>query len=240
MSDTNAAAHQRTAELLSVVSHDIRAPLGVILGALGELNDPRVGPLTDGQRSLLLLVRRSGERLARLAANVLFLRREAEGVVLVRERVDLREVVRRAVSLFERSGELTKISVSIQTPDERVDVDAEAELLVQAVVNFVANAIRSGRREIVVTVAAHDAGPLVTVDDDGPGFPPELLPVLFEGAAPTSERVPRGLGIGVVRGIAAAHGAVASGKNRHDDQGRAIGARVALQLASPSAADRSS
>src|SRR5947209_14943126 len=92
------------AEVLSIVSHDIRAPLGVILGAVTELLDPTIGPLNEEQRALVQLVRRSSEKLARLAANVLFLNRiEAKRVELQRQRVDARMIVRRAMEGFERA-----------------------------------------------------------------------------------------------------------------------------------------
>ena len=97
------------AEVLAVVSHDIRAPLGVILGAVTELMDPRMGPLTEAQRGLLQLVRRSSERLVRLAGNVQVLSRlEGGGLTLARQALDARDLARRAVESFERSGESTK------------------------------------------------------------------------------------------------------------------------------------
>src|SRR6202041_3876264 len=119
------------AEVLSIVSHDIRAPLGVILAAVSELADPRVGPLNDQQRTLLQLVRRSSERPPRLAANVHFLKRTAVSELpLARAQVDLRDIARRAIDSFERSGELgKKVHAVLHVPAGRVGVDVDAELV---------------------------------------------------------------------------------------------------------------
>jgi two-component system sensor histidine kinase KdpD len=229
------------AELLSIVSHDIRAPLGVILAAISELTNPRVGTLTEEQRGLVLLVRRSSERLNRLAGNVQFLKRIVAGeVTLARQATDLRDVARRAVESFEKSGELgKKVHATLRVPDDRVGATGDAELLVHATTNLVANAIRAARSEVVVTALVEDGVPTLLVDDDGPGISPALLPVLFERGSgdpsgPSMPGVQRGLGLVVVRGIVAAHGAALSGDNRADAAGKTLGAR--LRLALPEAA----
>ncbi len=223
------------AEVLSIVSHDIRAPLGVILAAVSELNDPRVGTLSDEQRALVQLVRRSGERLTRLAANVSFVRRASAGpLVLSRQPTDLRDVARRAIDSFERSGEIgKKLRVALEIPAVRVGVDADAELLVQAATNVLANAIRAARSEITVTVAAADGAPTLAIGDDGPGIPASVRPRLFaRGAArsadakPESERDVRGLGLVVAKGIADAHGATLTVASGVDLSPRPLGTQV--------------
>jgi two-component system sensor histidine kinase KdpD len=226
-------AAKEHAEVLSIVSHDIRAPLGVILAALSELNDPRVGALSDAQVGLLQLVRRSSERLNRLAGNVLFLKRLTAGEIsLARQATDLREVARRAVDSFERSGELgKKIRATLQLPNARVNVEGDAELLVQAATNLIANAIRAARAEVVVTVATEGEVPALRVDDDGAGVPPALLPVLFAPEAPAMAGLERGLGLIVVRGIVSAHAAIVTVENRLDAATqKVLGARFQIAL----------
>ncbi len=226
----------RHAEVLSIVSHDIRGPLGVILVAVSELLDGRVGALTEEQRGLVQLVRRSSERLSRLAANVSFLEKTVAGEpALAREPADLRDVARRAVQSFERSGEIGKrVRVTLHVPDERVGVAVDAELAGQACVNVLANAIRVARNEIHVTVALDDGTPVILVDDDGPGVAPQLQPTLFEpDRRPIADRDPRGLGLPIVHGIVRAHGGSVSAENRTDaavpgQPERPVGARIRI------------
>jgi len=228
-----ADARARNAEVLSIVAHDIRGPLGVILVAISELGDARVGALTDGQRSLVQLVRRSCERLGRLAANVAFLEKmsmsDGGAISVSSSALDLRDVARRAVESFEKSGETGKrIRLALHVPDDRLGIHGEADLLVQACANVIANAVRVARAEIVVTVASDDGANSVVIEDDGPGFSPELLPSLFESRRSAGERDARGLGLPIVKAIVDAHGASITAGPRLQPTGESKGARVRI------------
>jgi signal transduction histidine kinase len=223
------------AEVLAIVSHDIRAPLGVILGAVTELLDPTVGSLNDDQRALVQIVRRSSERLARLAANVLVLNRLAVGPLeLRRQRIDARTIVRRAIESFERSGELGRLAVATSFPDESIEVDVDPERVGHAIVNVLANAVRFARGQIRVTVAPQSGAASVAIEDDGPGISPEPMARFFDpnelpalGDAPPA----RGVGLIVARAIVAAHqGAVTGDTLVAEGETAPRGARVAITL----------
>jgi signal transduction histidine kinase len=235
--DSRADENARHAEVLSIVSHDIRAPLGVILAAVSELLDPRVGPLTDEQRALVQLVRRSSERLSRLAANVFLLKRISVGeLALSRQPLDLRDLARRAIDGFERSGEIAKKPhVTLHVPGERVDVSGDAELLLHACTNVLANAVRAARSQIIVTVVCDAEDAAVLVEDDGPGIPADLIRLLLDPAArlDRSDGPPRGLGLPIVRRIIDAHGGVLTAETRLDSQNRPVGTSVRIGLLRP-------
>ena len=216
---------QAHSETLSVVSHDIRAPLGVILGALTELANPQVGALNDDQRTLLQLVRRSSEKLSRLANNVMFLNRiesaQAEAgdrstLDLARHPSDLRVVVRRAVEAFERSGELGKIALTTTLPEEAAVANIDAERIAHLLANVVANALRFARKVVNIAIDADAEGVHLVVDDDGPGFVDAMIPTLFDRTlrpSVTAGKPPRGLGLVVVKGIVDAHDAIVRAEN---------------------------
>jgi signal transduction histidine kinase len=241
--EPRADENARHAEVLSIVSHDIRAPLGVILAAVSELQDPRVGPLTDEQRALVQLVRRSSERLSRLAANVFFLRRSMSELALSLQPIDLRDVARRVLESFERSGEIAKKpNVVLELPPERVQVEGDAELLLQASTNVLANAIRVARSEIVVSVETDAGVSYLRFDDDGPGIPPALREALFPPPAQTAspspreradapDHPPRGLGLAVTRRIVEAHQGVLTAEARVGREHRPVGTTVRIGIA---------
>lgn len=220
------------AEILSVVSHDIRAPLGVILVALSELLSPQLGTLTDDQRALLLLIRRSGERLSRLSANVLFLNRARAGTIgRPCALVDLRDVARRAFESLERSGELAKVEARVELPQERVDVSVDAESLVHGIANQLANAVRFARTGVRLQVLAEPA-PRVVVEDDGPGFAHEHVPLVFDAVrlGQGESLAIHGLGLVIAKAIADAHGAALEMATLRDERGEPRGGCTAMTL----------
>ena len=86
--------------------------------------------------------------------------------------------------------------------------------------NLIGNALRFAPRGSVIVLAARAAGSGldIEVSDDGPGFPAGFLPHAFERfARPDSGRSRgdggAGLGLAIVRAVAAAHGGVATAGN---------------------------
>jgi two-component system sensor histidine kinase KdpD len=218
--DTKAQAHRET---LTIVSHDIRAPLGVILGAVTELASPSLGALTEEQRALLQLVRRSCEKLTRLANNVAFLQRiegPAEGKLdLATQRVDLRVLVRRALEGFAKAGEVGKLSVVTELPEAPAEVTVDPERASLALVNVLANAVRFARREVRVAIVTHEADVTVVVEDDGPGIAPTSMAGLFDRQArirASAGKTASGLGLVIAKAIVDAHGGTIRGVNRAD------------------------
>ena len=114
-------------------------------------------------------------------------------------------------------------SINVRSSGSTVDVDPVR--IRQALQNLVDNALRHGRGP--VTVAAHTVqGELrITVSDQGPGFPSDLLGTAFDPftrgptrseSLPTGAEAPEGtyrgagLGLAIVRAVAEAHGGTAT------------------------------
>jgi two-component system, LuxR family, sensor kinase FixL len=101
----------------------------------------------------------------------------------------------------------------------------------QIVVNLVRNAFEAvrGREggEIVVSTSLDDRHLLLSVEDNGPGIPPEMIDSLFQ-AFKTGKRSGMGLGLAISRTIAQSHG----GELLVDPGGSGRGARFAVRLPS--------
>jgi two-component system sensor histidine kinase ChvG len=81
---------------------------------------------------------------------------------------------------------------------------------------------------------------IVTVDDDGPGIPPENLETIFERFYTSRPKGKAfggnsGLGLSIARQIVEAHGGTMRAENRQDAEGKVIGARFRIDLPEASA-----
>lgn len=174
--EREAAAEIRRAEVirttfLSGVSHEIRTPLTSILGfarTIGQRGDVLPGEqLRDvGQR-----LERSSQRLEHLMLDLLDVDPLLAGVSAIhRQTTDLALLARRTVSAME----LGVRRVEVRGDEVIADVDvAKVERVLQ---HLVGNAVRHTGLDapIVVTVAPGDREVVLTVEDGGPGLPPEI------------------------------------------------------------------
>ena len=118
-----------------------------------------------------------------------------------------------------------------------VDFAGDANRLEQALQNLVANAVRHTPRggRVAVAVARAGDGIDITVEDTGPGIPPEHLPRIFgrfykadESRTGTDLKSGSGLGLSIVRAIVARHGGTVTAENRREG-----GARFTIHLPLP-------
>lgn len=196
------------AEVLSLVSHDLRSPLTVVLGYLDIL-----GRMTDDERGKAAIdnARRAAWRIEELLRDLASATR-AVGVLSpgVMRPVDLAELAADVASALQVEAEQTILLEAA----ESVYVLGDRVRLEQAITNLVGNAAKHGpaNGSIRVAVTSADGRGMVTVEDEGPGVPAEQRELIFERSArgSGSERTPgMGLGLYIVRVVAEAHGGVA-------------------------------
>jgi signal transduction histidine kinase len=115
----------------------------------------------------------------------------------------------------------------VSSVDEGLVLSANGSLLAQAVANLVTNSVRalaSRAGQVALTASRTATGAEIVVTDDGPGFPPDVLPHAFEPLV-TGDLVGTGLGLALVRSIVERHGGRVCAENRPDG-----GALVRLSL----------
>ncbi|HEV7652497.1 MAG TPA: ATP-binding protein [Actinophytocola sp.] len=217
---------------IATLSHELRNPLAAIRAAveLMALDVPAAHP------SLAVLERQT-EALIRMTDDLLDATRALTGRLdLVRRRLDLREIVHEAAGDVAAEFVAGRRVLRVEVPPDPVLVDGDRVRLAQLLSNLVSNAGKYSEPGATVTVAIEPAGPeaLLTVTDDGIGFPPVLADSLFEvftRAAPSGTTAVGGLGLGlaIVRTIADLHGGSVSAHSEGPGTGAQL--RVRLPLA---------
>jgi signal transduction histidine kinase len=199
-------------DLTSMLTHDVAQPMSSI-ASLAELLCADWADLPDDIRfELATKIDKNAHRLIKMMNDLQLLFRLDTGSVAARQApVPVREVVLAATA-----------------PEDDVDVDVDEDLVVLAdrehltvvVQNLVHNALAYGEMPVVVSAGRRGETVQLTVQDNGPGIPQDLLPNLFG-------RFVRGAGLGlfIVRHLVEANG----GSVRYE-QVRPRGARLTVTL----------
>jgi two-component system OmpR family sensor kinase len=195
------ASEQQVRQFVADASHELRTPLATIAGYT-ELARRR--PETTG--TALDKVETESARMTGLVEDLLLLARLDAGRPLEREPVDLSRLLLEAVNdarVVDRDHQWR-----LSLPDAPLTVTGDAARLHQVVSNLLTNARKYTPAGSTVTVTGTERG--FTVNDDGPGFAPELAPRAFErftrGDAARTRAGGAGLGLSMVEAIVAAHG----------------------------------
>jgi signal transduction histidine kinase len=205
--------------LVAVVGHDLRNPLGALLGNLDILG--RSGPLTERQQLVAARMRGSVLRMEGMIRDLLDLARTRQGGLLAVSPVDVRlgEVCARAVSEIRDAHADADVVLAVDG-DDRARLDPER--IAQLVSNLVANALEHGAHgaPVRVRIGGDGADVVLSVENVGPTIPPELGDHLFEPfRRGTADGKGLGLGLFVVHEVTRAHG---GGVTFRSSEGRTV------------------
>jgi signal transduction histidine kinase len=199
------------ADFVSMVSHELRSPIGSLLGSAETLRG-RWRQLEPDQRdSFLALIAHETNRLSALVDDVLDTSRiEAGTFGYSFEDVSLSRLVRDSVEAAERSQD--DVRVTARVPDALPSIRADRDRLRQVLANVLDNAVKYSPAGSEVHVDAYTANGRVHVDvaDEGPGVRAEDRELIFEKFGRVNRgregKPGTGLGLFIARSIAEAHG----------------------------------
>lgn len=189
-------------ELAAVIAHEVRNPLAIIMNATTGLHRPDLGKADE--RVLLDILDEEARRLNRLVGDLL---RYARPIELHRQRVQLRDVIERAIHGLPR---IDCLDISIEG-EEQLPVSGDPELLRIVFGNLIENAAQAmdQRGKLVVRLrSAALAAPgsaIVEVIDHGHGMDPEVRRRATDPFY-TTRPSGTGLGLAIVDRIVEAHG----------------------------------
>ena len=199
-------------EFVGLVSHELRSPLTVIIGALNTAisEGPRLSQKET--RQLLEDAAFEAEQLSHLVGNLLELSRaQANRLFLHVEPVNLAKAAHKVIGSIERQSSKHKFIVDL--PRKLPPVSADQLRLERILYNLLENGVKYSPEGSEITVSAkRDAGHLVvSVSDQGPGISKEDQAKLFKpfqqlGNPMLDHTKGAGLGLLVCRRLVEAHG----------------------------------
>ena len=203
---------RRKDEFLAMLAHELRNPLAPILNAVQVLKfrgDDR--PTLD---RMCGMIDQQLHHLCRLVDDLLDVSRITRGKIHLRtEVVDLGFMVDRAVENSRAEIEARRQSLTLRVPDRPVRIEADPTRVDQVVLNLLSNASKytDPGGAIAVAVALDGEEVAVSVEDNGIGIAPEMLPRVFDLFTQVDGSLDRsrgGLGIGLtlVKRLVEMHG----------------------------------
>ncbi|HVE12776.1 MAG TPA: HAMP domain-containing sensor histidine kinase [Elusimicrobiota bacterium] len=191
-------------ELASTLSHELRAPLQVIVGCVGVIRQGDAGPISREVDNYLGDIEETAKDFESFIDNVLDLARLEDGrISIAASPVSSKAAVQRAVAMFSKKAREYGIRLLQETGSERDQVMGDESRIVQVLVNLILNAIKFTPSGGTIRVGTTDRLGAVEfyVSDTGPGIPQDKQARLFQEYYQVPELEPlrgsRGLGIGL-------------------------------------------
>jgi signal transduction histidine kinase len=195
-------------EMASAIAHEVNQPLTAIHSyAQAALRN------AQGHSGIPPVVLESLQGIAEQAARAAAITRRLRGYLRNSEpeatRVDLNELAGHAVALLRTEALDRRVALQLDLAAAPLPAEVDAVQLEQALLNLLRNAMEASHAaaQAQVTLATRAAGSeaVLSVQDNGPGVPPEAIAHIFE-AFFTTKAQGMGIGLALSRSIAEAYG----------------------------------
>jgi signal transduction histidine kinase len=223
-------------EFLAMLAHELRNPLAPIRNAvhlmnMKELSDPQLKLSRD-------IIGRQLIQLSRLVDDLLDVSRITRGKInLARKRVELSELVARAVETETPTIEARNHDLEVQIPKRSLVIYGDPMRLTQALGNILGNAAKytdTGGR-ITLTARRRRRDVEIAVRDTGVGIPPDVLPCIFNLFTQLDRQTGRhqgglGIGLALVRQLVEMHGGTVTAASDGPGKGSEFVIRLPLSI----------
>lgn len=182
-------AEEMRADFVANVSHELRSPLTALIGFIETLRGPASDDTTARTRFLDIMHRES-QRMSRLIEDLLSLSRvEINEHVAPKTPADIRRILKGVIEVLEPQTAKQDITINLSIPDDMPMAVGDPDQLNQVFRNLIENAIKYGGDGQTITITVEAAarvpgtarpGLSVSVTDNGPGIPKDVIPRLTE------------------------------------------------------------
>ena len=208
-------ANSFKSEILGTVAHDLKNPLGVILGRTEILKEmiAGAGALDENVKVQIAYIRDAANRLTEMVDDLVAdAMADALDITVRREPVDITVLVQEVAEANRPLAARKQQTITVAAPANHIAM-CDADRVREAIDNLVSNAVKYSPLggAIDLLVGEEDGGILVQVSDQGAGLSPEDISRLFGrfqrlSAKPTAGESSTGLGLSIVKRIVDLHG----------------------------------
>jgi signal transduction histidine kinase len=208
-------ANSFKSEILGTVAHDLKNPLGVILGRTEILREmiADAGALDDKVQAQIAYIRDAADRLTGMVDDLVSdAMADALDITIRREPVDISLLVSEVAEANQPLAQRKEQTITVTAPSEHSAM-CDSDRIREAIDNLVSNAVKYSPigGAIDLLVAKQPDGIVVEVRDRGAGLSPEDISRLFGrfqrlSAKPTAGETSTGLGLSIVKRIVDLHG----------------------------------
>lgn len=203
------AAVRARDDVLGIVAHDLRNPVGTIRMAAEFLSEATLPEGTVRQQYAVII--RSANRMNRLIQDLLDVASiEAGRLTVVPEPIDIDGLLDEVREMFEAEAAAKSILLRFEVDRALPPLRGDRGRLLQVFGNLVGNAMKftPDRGSVTITGHATQGGVRFSVVDTGSGIPAEEVPHIFDRfwQSRRERRGGAGLGLAITKGIVEAHG----------------------------------
>ncbi len=196
------------ADFVANVSHELRTPLTAIRGFVETLEEET----SEKQQHFLKIIKKHTDRLINLVSDLLLLSKiEERGKELEMEDVNLKEVIRDVLKIFENKLKGKNLKSELTAPDRLPLIKADSFLMEQLFINLIDNAVKYTKGgEVKVEIFPQNQKIEIRVSDTGIGIPEKHINRIFERFYVADKARSRqvggtGLGLSIVKHIVLLH-----------------------------------
>ncbi len=193
--------------LLNSLSHELRTPIATIIGAVDTLRENKEKLSVANKNDLLTEIDKASMRLNRQVENLLNMSRLESG--MLKPKIDWCDVNELINSVIQKCM-VTKDQMIVFQPNEKLPLfKLDAGLMEQVLQNLILNAIQYTPPNSIIEIESlhHSGNCVITVADNGTGFPENEISLAFDKfhRLPESKSGGSGLGLSIVKGFTEAH-----------------------------------
>lgn len=204
-----ADANRLKSEFVSIVSHQIRAPLSNLRWAIELLMSGRLGPIEAEQLDYFKILKENMGRMKELVNDLLVVSRIEQGTLSrIETKIDLPDLARSVISGFTIFAKASNIEINLETDPNLPQLKIDSSQMKLIVENLIDNAIRysKAKGKVYIKINRQNGKIFFEIKDDGVGIPDKDQRFIFEKFFRSSNALKyqtqgSGLGLFIIKSI---------------------------------------